>query len=83
MSKPFMDALKGYFKAKYERDDLEIEIEYDEGYAYSSYTYENAAFKVTIRGGDRYWIEQHSDQDAADFLNKLLDWEDAQEPPTS
>lgn len=76
MAQLFKEALTAYFKAKHEREDLELEIEYEPGYAYSSVTYENAAFNVTIKAGDKTWIERYQDEDAATFLNDLLNWED-------
>lgn len=76
-----MDALQAYYKDKLgtEVEGLRIEIEYDEGYRYSSWTYEDPSFKVRVSHLDSHGgLLYESNGTAAEFLSELFAWEDSQ-----
>ena len=87
----FQTAIKGFVASKMDttltgRDDfhvVKVEFEYDEGYYYSSYTFEDPSFvvQVTYRvDGLRRTAVLKDDRCASmgDFLTSMLAWEDEQ-----
>ncbi|MFC8490691.1 hypothetical protein ACFUJU_07775 [Streptomyces sp. NPDC057235] len=71
----FEQACRAYFSAKLGKEIKEVDFDYDEGYRYSSYTYEDPSFKVTVWGPDGYWIERYENKTAGEFLTELFAWE--------
>lgn len=56
-------------------DVIDFEFYHDEGYRYSSYTYEDPSFKVSVRlnGG---WPRSYEDESARDFFIQLMNYEE-------
>ncbi|MFJ6636584.1 hypothetical protein ACIQMR_35250 [Streptomyces sp. NPDC091376] len=72
----FEQACRAYFAEKLGREIGGVTFEYDEGYRYSSYTYEDPSFKVVVWDtDDRYWLETYTNTTAGEFLTELFAWE--------
>jgi hypothetical protein len=74
----FKEAVRRYFAEKLGQEVGEVVFEYDEGYRYSSYTYEDPAFKIRVYSpNDRYYLASYENTTASEFLTELFAWEAA------
>jgi hypothetical protein len=73
----FQQACRAYFRAKLGKEIGRVEFEYDEGYEYSSYTYQDPAFRIRVYGADEphYYLAEYTDTTAGEFLTELFHWE--------
>ncbi|MFE5290117.1 hypothetical protein ACFRAQ_34560 [Nocardia sp. NPDC056611] len=68
-------ATSGSYNGNGDEPDVAIVVEGEDGYNYSSYTYENAAINVriqgTLRDGQKVSYEADGPEDVADFIRKI------------
>ena len=74
----FKEACRRYFAEKLGQEVGEVTFEYDEGYHYSSYTYEDPSFTIRVYDPEgRYYLASYENTTAGEFLTELFEWEAA------
>ena len=71
----FEQAVKAYFGEKLGREVTSVTFDYNEGYRYSSYTYEDPSFRIRVYGADDELLGWYDNQTAGEFLTELFAWE--------
>ncbi|MFF4478694.1 hypothetical protein ACFY1A_16990 [Streptomyces sp. NPDC001520] len=77
MSSLFERACREYFAAKLNADVGSVVFDYDEGYRYSSYTYQDPEFQIRVYGPNGEWVAGYEDTTAGELLTELFAWEGA------
>lgn len=73
----FEKAVQAYFREKLGCEIGRVDFEYDKGYRYSSYTFEDPHFKIIVWDTEQaYYIKQYVDESAGEFLEALFAWEE-------
>jgi hypothetical protein len=73
----FKEAVRRYFAEKLGQEVGEVTFEYDEGYHYSSYTYEDPSFKIVVYDIYGKYVDEYRDTTTGEFLTELFAWETA------